>query len=70
MKPRLYKKIAKADTVEIEQILNAVLQRYGELFPEWEIGTVSFQKSTDRNEQLDRMITALQGMKKVLSCDK
>ena len=70
MTSRLYKKIAKADTDEIEQILNAVLQRYGELFPDWEIGTVSFEKSTDRNEQLDRMITALQGMKKVTSRDE
>jgi hypothetical protein len=61
--PDLYEKIAQANTFEIEEILNAVLLRYEQLFPEWEVGTVSFQKSADRNEQLDRMIAVLQGMK-------
>lgn len=48
---------------EIEKLLDVVLRRYEELFPDWEISTVSVCKSYDRNEQLDRMIAVLQGMK-------
>ena len=59
----LYDFIAKADGITAENLLNAVLQRYGELFPDWEVGTISFEKCTDRNEQLDRMIAVLQGLK-------
>ncbi|MBE6944335.1 MAG: hypothetical protein E7453_08840 [Ruminococcaceae bacterium] len=60
----LTEKIAQASASEIEELLNAVLQRYSVLFPDWEISTISIQKSADRNEQLDRMITMLQNMKK------
>ena len=59
----LYDFIAKADGITTENLLNAVLQRYGELFPDWEVGTISFEKCTDRKEQLDRMIAVLQGLK-------
>jgi hypothetical protein len=60
----LIKEIAKADEFEIEALLKAVLQRYAELFPDWEISTISIEKSSDRNEQLDRMIALLQQLKK------
>lgn len=60
----LYAAIQQADSVEIESLLELVLRRYGELFPDWEISTVSVEKSADRNEQLDRMIAMLQGMKR------
>lgn len=59
----LTKEIAQADGVEIEKLLKAVLRRYTVLFPDWEVCAVSIQKSDDRNEQLDRMITMLQNMK-------
>ena len=59
----LYDEIARADSVEIENLLDAVLRRYEALFPDWEISTFSVQKSTDRNEQLDRIIAMLQKMK-------
>ena len=55
--------IARADEIQIEKLLNAVLQRYAVLYPDWEISTISLQKSSDRNEQLDRMIAMLQRMK-------
>ena len=55
--------IARADGFEIERLLRAVLQRYAELFPDWEVNTVSIQKTADRNEQIDRMIAMLQNMK-------
>lgn len=61
--PDLVKEIAKADRAEIEKLLTAVLQRYAVLFPDWEVSTISLQKSVDRNEQIDRVIAMLQKMK-------
>ena len=59
----LIEEIAKADAFDIERILNAVLDRYAVLFPDWELSTISLQKSADQNEQLDRMIAFLQNLK-------
>lgn len=59
----LVEEIAQADGVEIEQLLKAVLRRYAVLFPDWELSTISLPKSSDRNEQLDRIIAILQKMK-------
>ena len=59
----LIEKIEQADEEEIAILLKAVLERYAELFPDWEVSTVSVQKSFDRNAQLDRMIAVLQKMK-------
>ena len=59
----LSEEIARTDEVEIEKLLKAVLQRYAVLFPDWEVSTISLQKSSDRNEQLDRIIATLQQMK-------
>ena len=59
----LVEEIAKADGIEIEKLLTAVLQRYAVLFPDWEVSTITLQKSADRNEQFDRVIAMLQKMK-------
>ena len=59
----LWKEIAQADEMLLSQLLRAVLQRYEELFPDWEISTISLEKCSDTNEQLDRMITILEQMK-------
>ena len=59
----LVQEIAKADEVENENLLKAVLQRYTVLFPDWELSTISLQKSFDKNEQIDRIIEMLQNMK-------
>lgn len=56
-------KIAQANEAEIEQLLKAVLQRYAELFPDWEVSTISLQKTSDRNEQIDRLIETLEKMR-------
>lgn len=55
--------IEKANGEELDIILKAVLLRYRVLYPDWELWTVSFSKSEDRNEQLDKMIRMLQKMK-------
>lgn len=59
----LAEEIARSGEVEIETLLNVVLQRYAVLYPDYEVMTISFKKSSDRNQQLDRMIAALQQMK-------
>ncbi len=59
----LVEEVAKADEIQIEKLLKAVLQRYTVLHPDWEVSTISLQKSCDRNEQLDRIIATLQEMK-------
>ena len=59
----LIEEIAKADGGEIERLLKAVLQRYAVLFPECEISIISLPKSSDRNEELDRIIAMLEKMK-------
>ena len=59
----LVEEIAQADGTAIDKLLKAVLRRYAVLYPDWEISTISLQKSSDRNEQLDRMIAILQRMK-------
>ena len=61
----LLKKIAQADDMDVEKLLKAVLQRYGVLFPEWEVSVLSLQKNSDRNQQLDQTIALLQKMKTI-----
>ena len=55
--------IKKAKPEELNDILLTVLARYQEVFPDWEVMTVSLEKSVDKNEQLDRMIGLLENMK-------
>ena len=55
--------IAQANESELSDLLQAVMRRYAQLFPEWELGTISIEKSGDRNAQIDRMILVLQSMK-------
>ena len=59
----LTQKIAQASEGEIEKILKAVLQRYAELFPDWELSVISVEKNADKNEQFDSMIALLEKMK-------
>ena len=56
-------KIRCADGEEIERIRKAVLRRYDELFPDWEVRTVSLEKCADRNQQLDNIIGLLENLK-------
>ena len=55
--------IAKAEDTEIEKLLRAVLDRYAVLYPDWEVCTLSLQRSQDRNEQIDRIIAMMQNLK-------
>ena len=59
----LLTRIAQVKDSEIGEVLTAVLRRYSELFPEWEVSTLSLHKTEDRNAQLDRMIQMLTQLK-------
>ena len=56
-------RILAAEENELEEILRAVLHRYAEVFPNWEVSTISIDKTRDRNEQLDQLIAMAQKMK-------
>ena len=55
--------IAKTDAVQIEEVMRAVVKRYGELFPDWEVSMISLDRKADRSKQIDEMIAMLQSMK-------
>ena len=55
--------IKKAKPEELNDILLAVMARYREVYPDWEVMTVSLEKAGDKNEPLDRMIGLLENMK-------
>ena len=59
----ILKKIARADQSEASKLLEAVLRRYAELYPDWDVGTISVQKNEDRKKQLDAIIRVLESMK-------
>ena len=59
----LLDQIAHIDEYHINEILNAVLERYGQLYPDWEISTLSIHKDQNRNHQIDRTIELLHHMK-------
>ena len=56
-------KIKTSGSEELEMLLRAVIKRYSELFPDWEISFVTVSKTDDRNEQLDRVIRFIENMK-------
>ena len=59
----LAEQIALAREEEIEELLRALIRRYGELFPDWEISMISLQKQESRKAQLDLMIETLEKLK-------
>ena len=60
----ILRKVSTANEEEVDMLLTAVLARYGELYPDWEISTISLRRGEDRAEQLDRTIRMLEFMKK------
>ena len=63
METKMLDQIGRADGEEAGELLKALIQRYGVLYPEWERGVISLKKNADRNEQLDGMIRILQSLK-------
>ena len=56
-------KIVQADAEAVDTLLTAVLARYGELYPDWEICTMSVRKDEDKAKQIDAIIRRLEYMK-------
>lgn len=56
-------RISQANSTEITEMLDAVLRRYNELFPQWETTLISTEKCRDTNEQINRAIDVLQKLK-------
>ena len=59
----LYDYIDNLEKNEIGDVLDAVLFRYRELYPQWDISLITVDKREDKNEQLDAVIQMLQNMK-------
>ena len=59
----IYEAINAAKKEEIADILDYVLFRYKELYPQWKLSLISIERAVDKNKQLDKMIEILQNMK-------
>ena len=55
--------ISQAQDLELEAMMAALLKRYGEVFPDWEVSIVSVEKTGDRNAQIDKVIELLEKLK-------
>ena len=55
--------ISQAQDFEIEEMMTALLKRYRELYPDWEVRVISLEKKDDRNRQIDEVIQFLEKLK-------
>ena len=55
--------VYRADGIQLQEMLEALLERYAAVYPQWEMQVFSIEKSLDRDAQLDRMIALLKSMK-------
>lgn len=57
---KLIKIIETADDLEISQIIHAVVRRYADVYPDWDVFFLSLPKEpAERREQLAQMLEAL-----------
>lgn len=56
---KMLEEIGQANAASLDGILKAVLRRYAELFPSWEVIFISLEKNTQRNGQINRIIETL-----------
>ena len=59
----IFQEIDRLTASEINAVVDAVLAKYQELFPDWEIATFSIFKKDDREDQIDRLIQLLKELK-------
>ena len=59
----LLERIKTAESEEINDLVTAVLARYRELFPDWDINIVSTERNHNKNEQLDAIIAMIERLK-------
>ncbi len=60
---RTMKKIATADPRDAEEILRAIIRRYAQLYPDWDLHVFSPHKGVDENKQIDQAIKVLERLK-------
>lgn len=58
----IIRRIRSASKHRIGQILEAAVKRHNELFPEWEVMTVSVRRHADPMEQLEEIIKTLRSI--------
>ena len=56
-------KIYHADAKELDILRTALLQRYRQIYPDWDIHLLSLYKKEDTGIQLDRLIVLLESLK-------
>ena len=59
----MLEKIKNAAPEELDQILQAVLARYREVHPDWEIMFLSLDKKENKKKQIDSIIALLNQIK-------
>ena len=55
--------IRNATEDEISDMLLAIMERYREVFPHWEIHVLTIEKAVDKKEQLDQAIALIEKLK-------
>jgi hypothetical protein len=55
--------IGQMGAEQIGDVLQAALDRYKELYPQWEVSLLSLSKAEDRNAQMENIIHMLEEMK-------
>ncbi len=55
--------ILSADATDLEDILYWIRQRYGQLYPQYELHIMSIDRQGDRIQQIDRVIAMLKQFK-------
>ena len=59
----LLERIKTVKSEEINDLVTAVLARYRELFPDWDINIISIERKDNKNEQLDAIIAMIEKLK-------
>ena len=59
----LIDEIPRVPKEEITDLVMAAIERYRELFPDWDIFTFSLDRRLPRNEQIDQNIRLLETLK-------
>ena len=59
----LLERIKTVKSEEINDLVTAVLARYRELFPDWDINIISIERKDNKNEQLDSIIAMIEKLK-------
>ena len=59
----IFELIDAVEQKDISVVFDAVLSRYKQLFPEWEMVFFTLDKTKNKNEQLDRIIDFLNHLK-------